>query len=160
MCYYPASYGDEKAMKHVISGVALLLFVAAVASSGCARAARDTSGFAMEDTVTVSHNMEDTWQATKEVLRDLKLDIYTRDKRGDFVAYTEMHRYLKLFTPSRTQISIHLQSVSANSTKVTVETLHQVYGVTLLTYPDWHDRKTTDNKQAQAILDALKQKLG
>jgi hypothetical protein len=147
-------------MKHIVKSVAFLSFVIVLGSSGCARANRDTSGFAMEDTITVAHTMDDTWQATKSVLRDLKLDIYTRDTRGEFVAYTEMNRYLKLFTPKRTQLSVHLESISANSTKVSIETLHQVYGVTLLTYPDWHDRKTSDNKQAQAILDALKQKLG
>lgn len=147
-------------MRHIVKGSAVVLFTLILGLAGCARAARDTAGFAIEDTITVSHNMDDTWQATKEVLRDQKMDIYTRDKRGEFVAFTEMHRYLKLLTPHRTQISIHVESVNANSTKVTVETLNQVYGVTLLTYPDWHDRKTTDNKEATAILEALRSKLG
>lgn len=114
----------------------------------------------MEDTITVTKNVDDTWQATKAVLREMDLEIYTRDKRGEFVAYTDMKRYLKLFTPRRTQLSIKLEPVSANSTKVTIETLQQVYGVTLLTYPDWHVRKTTDNQEALAILEALRAKVG
>ena len=36
--------------------------------------------------------------------------------------------------------------------------LAQVYGVTLLTYPDWHDRKAANNNEAVAILESLKAK--
>ena len=136
------------------------LLLVALTLPGCAHAKRDTGGFAMEDTITVNKNVDETWQATKSVLRELDLEIYTRDKRGEFVAFTEMERYLKVFTPRRTQLSIKLEPVTANSTKVTIETLQQVYGVTMLTYPDWHDRKTSDNKEAQSIIEALRAKVG
>ena len=147
-------------MKTLSRCIVCSLLLVAVALPGCAHAKRDTGGFAMEDTITVTKNVDDTWQATKAVLREMDLEIYTRDKRGEFVAYTDMKRYLKLFTPRRTQLSIKLEPVSANSTKVTIETLQQVYGVTLLTYPDWHVRKTTDNQEALAILEALRAKVG
>lgn len=135
------------------------LFLCAVALGGCARAARSTEGFAMTDSVTVSAPLEETWQATKEVLRERELDLYTRDKRGRFVAYSEMNRQLRIFTPKRVQYTITLDESAPGSTEVTIETMRQVYGVTLLTYPDWHDRKTEDNSEALAILEAIQQRL-
>lgn len=112
----------------------------------------------MEDSITVGKPLEEAWQDTKAVLRELELDIYTRDKRGEFVAFTPMSRTLYVFTPRRTKLTITLEPATANSTTVKIETVAQVYGVTPLTYPDWHDRKTTDNKEAVAIIEALKAK--
>ena len=126
---------------------------------GCARAARDTTGFAMVDSTTVDKPFVETWQATKAVLREMELNLYTRDKRGTFVAFSDMKRQLHVFTPHRTKLTITLEEVSSDATKVTVETLDQVYGVTLLTYPDWHDRKTQDNQIAASILENLRAKL-
>ena len=34
-----------------------------------------------------------------------------------------------------------------------------IFGTTLLTYPGWHDRKTTDHTEAKAILDGIAAKL-
>ncbi len=137
----------------------LCLLAVLLAMVGCARAARDTTGFAITDSITVSASFEDTWQAVKEVLREQKLNIYTRDKRGTFVAYSDAYRELYIFTPHRTQLTIQVEGLSSETSKVSIETLNQVYGVTLLTYPNWHDRKTKDNKVAVAIFDALKAKL-
>lgn len=137
----------------------LCLLAVLLAMVGCARAARDTTGFAMTDSVTVNAGFEDTWQAVKEVLREQKLNIYTRDKRGAFVAYSDTYRTLYIFTPHRTQLTISVESLSSESSKVSIETIDQVYGVTLLTYPNWHDRQTKDNKTALAILEALKARL-
>lgn len=135
----------------------LLLLIGA--AGGCARAARTTEGFSMVDSMTVTAPFKDAWQATKAVLREQKLELDTRDKRGVFVAYTPMKRHLKLFTPKRVKYTITVQEISSDSTKISIETLKQVYGVTLLTYPDWHDRKTTDNSEALTILDAIKARL-
>ncbi len=110
----------------------------------------------MTDTITVNKPLDETWQDAKTVLREMELDIYTRDKRGEFVAYTPMKRHLHLFTPHRTQLTITMEPVTGNSTSVSIETVDQVYGVTPLTYPDWHDRKTSDNEEALAILEALR----
>ena len=133
--------------------------IVVVALVGCARAARDTSGFAMADSATVDASFMDTWQTTKAVLREMDLNLYTRDKRGVFVAYSGMKRRHHIGTPHRTQLTITLEEVSGEATKITIETIRQVYGVTLLTYPDWHDRQTTDNETALAILEAIQGKL-
>lgn len=124
---------------------------------GCARAARDTTDFAMTDAVTVEAPFEEAWQAVKAVLRDRELEVYTRDKRGLFVAYSSMKR--RLFVPGRIRYTIELSELSDHETGVRIETLREVYGVTLLTYPNWHARKTTDNAEAVAILAALQARL-
>lgn len=134
------------------------LLMAAVVLGGCARAARDTTGFAVVNKATVNAPLKETWQAAKAVLREKELDLYTRDKRGVLVAYTNMHR--SLLVPNRVQYTLTLQETSGTTTDITVETVRQVYGVTLLTYPGWHDRKTTDDSAAQEILSAVKSKLG
>jgi len=133
------------------------LLLAAVILGGCARTAKDTTGFAMTDKATYEAPLKETWQAAKEVLREKKLDLYTRDKRGVLVAYTPMHR--TLLVPNRIQYTLSLQETTATSTEITLETVRQVYGVTLLTYPGWHDRKTTNDKVAQEILAEVKSKL-
>ncbi len=136
-----------------------LLIVVVAAVGGCARAARNTEGFAMVDAATIDSPYEETWQATKAVLREKDCELYTRDKRGTFVAFTQMRRHLKFLTPKRMKYTITLEEVSSDSTRISVETIQQVYGVTPLTYPDWHDRKTTDNSEALAVLDAVKARL-
>lgn len=125
-----------------------------VSGLGCARAARDTTGFAMQDSAIVDAPFEEAWQATKAVLREMELDLHTRDKRGRFVAYTDMTRR-GLLVPNRVQYTIVLEPASPETTKVMIETMKQVYGVTLLTYPDWHDRKTEDNSTALEIFERL-----
>jgi hypothetical protein len=139
--------------KYLIYGALLVSLITGAA--GCARAARDTTGFEMVDSVTVDAPLMDVWQTTKTVLREKELQIYTRDKRGVFVAYTpsEKRFFLK---PERTRYTITLEENPGDDTKVTVETIQQAFGVTLLTYPGWHDRKTMDNAMTLAILDAVK----
>ncbi len=137
-------------------GLVFLLLV----TVGCARAAKDTTGFPRYNSKTVEASFEDTWQTVKTVLREQNFDLYTRDKRGVFVAYTEpKRRLLKFFKPRRVQYTIELEAVSDHETAIYVETLQQVYGVTPLTYPDWHDRKTEDDTQARVLLDAIQARL-
>ncbi len=133
----------------------LSVLVVLVAVAGCARAARDTTGFAMHDETVIEAPFEEAWQSTKAVLREMDLELYTRDKRGRFVAYTGMTRR-RLLVPHRVQYTILLESASPETTKIMIETLRQVYGVTLLTHPDWHDRKTEDNSVALEILERVK----
>lgn len=133
------------------------LLLALITLGGCVRAAKDTTGFSIVDKATVKAPLMETWQAAKEVLRQKKLDLYTRDKRGVLVAYTHMRRHL--LVPNRVQYTLTMHEMSGTSTDITIETVRQVYGVTLLTYPGWHDRKTTDNSQALAILKAVKTRL-
>lgn len=125
-----------------------------IAVGGCASAARDTTEFAMVDEATVNAPFDDAWQLTKAVLRERDIVTQTRDTRGFFVGFTDETRNLFL-VPHRKKLTIHLEEVSASATKIRVETVDQVYGVTLLTYPDWHDRKTSDNAEAVEILAAI-----
>ena len=131
--------------------------VVLLATCGCVRAAHDTTAFAISDSAVADAAFEETWQAVKHVLRDMDLDIYTRDKRGVFVAFTKMRR--KLLVPHRTRLTVSIEETGQSSTAVSVETVRQVYGVTLLTYPGWHDRRTSDHAHALAILEALEAKL-
>ena len=108
----------------------------------------------MHDSAVVEAPFEEAWQTTKAVLREMELDVHTRDKRGRFVAYTGMTRR-RLFVPNRVRYTVVLEPASPENTKVMIETMKQVYGVTLLTYPDWHDRKTHDNSTALEILERL-----
>jgi hypothetical protein len=135
------------------------LLVTLVVGIGCARTHEDTTGYAIESSAVVAGPIEDVWQATKTVLREQEYEIYTRDKRGTFVAYTPMKRKLRVFTPKRLQYTIELEEESSNETRVRVETVGQVYGVTLLTYPDWHQRPAEDDGDAQAILAAVQAKI-
>lgn len=103
----------------------------------------------------VEEDFETVWQTTRDVLLREKLQIYTRDKRGLFVAYTDQHRRLLLF-PHRTKLTIALEPLSPDSTQVFVETIHQRYRVTLLTYPDWRDApKGAEEQSAQQLLDQI-----
>lgn len=138
--------------------LSLGLLVCCALASGCARAARDTTGFAMEDSAVIEAPFEDAWQMTKAVLREQALDIYTRDKRGTFVAYTPMERGILNPTPSRTQFTLVLEDLNNNTTQLHASTVDQIHGVTLLTYPGWHDRKTTDNSRTVAIIEAIQAK--
>ena len=134
-----------------------LLLLSLACSYGCARAARNTEGFATNDTITVNAPFQDTWQTAKAVLREEGYDLYTRDKRGVFIAYTDSkHRLLSLH---RKKYTVSLAPASDTTTQITVETIRQVYGATLLTYPGWHDRKTEDHTGAQEILNSIQAKV-
>ncbi|MCF6285552.1 MAG: hypothetical protein L3K26_10230 [Candidatus Hydrogenedentes bacterium] len=128
-----------------------------VGFQGCVHAPRDTTGFAQNHSIAVNASFEDTWQAVKGTLREKELDIYTRDKRGIFVAYTPMkRRYLQ---PNRYQYTFDIEAISENETRIALDTRKQSYGVTLLTYPGWHDRKTAEEPESQALLDAIQSRL-
>jgi hypothetical protein len=139
------------------TAAALLL---ALAMAGCATTVPDTTGFESTDSVTVPAGFEETWQATKAVLREMELEVYTRDTHGKFVAYSEMRRQLGLLTPKRIKFTIQIEEKGAESSTVSIDTVQQVYGVTLLTYPDWHDREIVDNETALRILEAVRNRLG
>ena len=145
-------------MKHA-KYLLLSLLLVLVAGSGCARAARDTTGFAVSDSVTIGAAFTDTWQAAKAVMREMDLEIYTRDKRGVFVAFTPAKRRGLFGRSRRTRVTVTLERVASETTSVKVEVMDQIYGVTLLTYPDWHDRKTTDKRVANEFVEALQAKL-
>lgn len=143
--------------RYALIALILTLMIGA-ACSGCARAAQDTSGFAMRDETVVNAPFEETWHTVKQVLRDQGYDVYTRDKRGAFVAYTPMKRTLWV-QPRRTKFTVELARVAAEETAISVESIRQVYGVTLLTHPNWHDRQQRDPQASQAIMEAIQAKI-
>jgi hypothetical protein len=147
----------ELPMRLVNLFICIALAMLAAATAGCARAKRDTTGFALKDKVVLEAPFEETWQAVKHVLRARGVEIYTRDKRGLFVAYSNMNR--RLLVPHRTKYTIELMDISENETAIHIETLREVYGVTLLTHPDWHARQAKDNSEATAIFQAVEAKL-
>lgn len=141
----------------LVNGMFVILFSMALLS-GCARTLKDTSGFAEEKVITVKAPFDKTWQATKEALRELNLDIYTRDKRGVFVAYDQPKReWMQL---KRVKYEIQLGSVTSEETRIFVSAIKQIYGVTLLTNPDWHDRKITGKSKSEDIINKIMEKTG
>lgn len=144
--------------RHSILTTILLALLAAGILTGCARAARETAGFAITDSTTVDAEFMETWEATRTELREMGFDLYTRDKRGLFVAYTDERRDF-FVVPRRTQHTFLLEEASAG-TRLTAETIEQVYGVTLLTYPGWHDRAATDNEAALEAMERVRARLG
>ena len=54
------------------------------------------------------------------------------------------------------KLTITLEATSPDETRVSVETIHQQYRVSLLTYPDWRDdRKIVEGETAAALLGAI-----
>lgn len=125
----------------------------ALGLAGCVRAAKDTTGFAVERQGVVQAGYEDSWHAVKRTLLDQGYEIYTRDKRGVFVAFTDMNR--RLGQPKRTKYTIELGAVNDAQTDIHIEAVRQSYGVTLLTDPNWHDRRMEDDGSLDAILAAV-----
>jgi len=144
--------------KYKLMNSVLMVLLSIILFSGCARTLKDTSGFAEEKVFTVKAPFDKTWQATKETLRELKLEIYTRDKRGVFVAYDQPKReWMQL---RRIKYEIQLGSVNSEETRVLVSAIKQIYGVTLLTSPDWHDRKITKETKTDEIINKIMEKSG
>jgi len=141
----------------------LLLITLALSLSGCARSMRDTTGFAVSQAATVAAPYEQTWQAVKDTLREREdpggFEIYTRDKRGVFIAYENTGR-IGFVMPSRVQYTVSVEPAGEEASLVTVETVRQVYGVTLLTYPGWHDRPVKSPEKAQELLKNIQARMG
>ncbi len=129
--------------------------LAAIGLVGCATAKKDTTGFAIQHEVVLDQSYPDAWQHVKRTLLAEEFEVYARDKRGTFVAYTGGKPFLGALNTPRKRFTVDLESLSSAQTKVTVEVIKQVYGVSLTTYPDWHDRKTTDDESALSLIAAL-----
>ncbi|MCX5768805.1 MAG: hypothetical protein NTZ09_00820 [Candidatus Hydrogenedentes bacterium] len=140
----------------------VLLIPLALALAGCARSASDTAGFAVSQSAAVGAPFDQAWQTVKAVLREYekpnRFEIYTRDRRGVFVAFENTGRQAFL-VPSRVQYTVSVEPAGENASQVTVETIRQVYGVTLLTYPGWHDRPMKDPAKAQGLLGEIQARI-
>ena len=146
-------------MKKLMIAMVCAVLVTCLGNLGCARAARDTTGFALREESVLNAPFQEAWHAVKRVALEQGYDLYTRDKRGTFVAYTPMKRILWA-QPRRTKFTIDLVEKSPQETAISIESIRQVYGVTLLTHPNWHDRKQADPGPAQALLEGIRAKLG
>jgi len=135
--------------------IALALAVGAVTLNGCATGKNDTTGFAIQQEVILEQPYADAWQHVKRTLRANEYEIYTRDKRGTFVAYKGGKSLLGVLNSPREKYTLNLEPVTNSQTKVSVEAMKQVYGVSLTTYPDWHDRKTTNEERVAELIAAL-----
>ena len=145
------------------SVVSLCLFMACgLVAAGCASMRGDEGPVprATVESLTVGAGFEEVWEETRRALLEQKYEVYTRDTRGLFVAYTKVKRRLLLF-PHRLQVTVTLESVSRDSTRVSVETIHQKYRVTLLTYPDWRDdSRPALGDEGRALLEMIESSLG
>ncbi len=134
-----------------------LLVVCGLVVVGC-RSTRGDEGpapGAAVESLTVGAAFKEVWQETRRALLEQKYEVYTRDTRGLFVAYTKVKRTLFL-VPHRMRVTVTLESVSTDSTQVSVETVHQKYRVTLLTYPDWRDDpRPAAGDEGRALLELI-----
>lgn len=133
----------------------LALAVAVTGLNGCATGKNDTTGFAIQQEVVLEQPYADAWQHVKRTLRANEYEIYTRDKRGTFVAYKGGKSLLGVLNSPREKYTLNLEPVTSSQTKVSIEAMKQVYGVSLTTYPDWHDRKTTNEARVAELIAAL-----
>lgn len=123
----------------VMSRVAVALCILALLSTapGCARNRPAKEPVAVNRSATVDAPFAETWESTRDAFLSLELPIYTRDKRGFFVAYSPQKR--KLLTPRRMQYTIILEPIGPDQTRIELETIPQRYLISLLTYPSWQD---------------------
>lgn len=127
--------------------------------SGCRTAPAVAPDVTTTDEIVLEAPYAEAWEATRDTLRALEYTLYTRDKRGLFVAYSKERRH-RILIPRRTQFSLVLEPVTPTQTRVTVETLPQRYWVTLLTYPDWRESpEPADPEEGRAILRDIRMRL-
>ena len=138
---------------------AILTVTAVLASSGCATTSDSQAEATFVESLVAPVPFDKAWLVTRDVLLESNVDIHTRDKRGMFVAYTDMY-HRKVVVPHRTKITITLTSITEESTKISVESVHQKYGVTLLTHPEWRDESAIiEDSVSTEILKSIKSRI-
>ncbi len=144
--------------------LALVVCLAAVCgfvAAGCKSMPDDAPPpSAKVDSLTIQGAPAEVWQGTRQALLDQGYEIYTRDKRGLFVAYTKVERRFFVF-PHRTQLTVTFEAVSEDETRLSVEAVHQKYRVSLLTYPDWRDDpEPAEGDEGGVLLEAIRGAIG
>jgi hypothetical protein len=103
-------------------------------------------------------SFEEAWTMTRDALLEQEYRIYTRDKRGMFIAYTKERRNLLIF-PHRIQFTIIIEEVTGETSRVAIESVEQRYKISFLSYPGWvSDVAATPEDTGQSIIDALNSK--
>ena len=141
--------------------MAVLCSAIIIGLSGCATGTPDqpVPDQVFVDSMTVPLDFEAAWQLTRDTLLDEDVEIYSRDKRGLFIAYTKTKRK-SLIVPWRTKITVSLQEETPETTKIAVETVAQRYTVTFLTYPSWRDKDFSDEEAlGTALLESIKSRI-
>jgi len=128
------------------------LTLALATLGGCATAKKDTTGFAVSRELVVDQPFDEAWLNVKDTLVAQDLTVYTRDKRGFFEAFQGPDNPLPYVRNRRMKYTVDLFPVSRTETRIVVEAMKQVYGTSLRTYPDWHDRKTDDSEMLEILL--------
>lgn len=131
-----------------------ILLAGVVAAAGCASAPPPPPPEVPVASAVLPYEFTSVWQAAKTTLKDQDYDIYTRDKRGMFVAHTKKKGTFSI--PNRARITVVLERVTTNSTRVTVEAVRERYRMPLLRHPGWKERPGVDLEQRrQAVLDGI-----
>ncbi len=126
----------------------ILCLAMGIGAAGCRSTGEPNMVRASEESIVVGLPLDKAWANVRDTLASKDYDIYTRDKRGLIIGYTHMKRR-GLLVPHRTKFTIVLEDVTHESTRITVESVHQRYRVTFLTYPGWRDMET----ESEAIED-------
>jgi len=138
--------------------LAPLLVTLTIMVLGCASGRVGQSGYSI---APVSADVEAGFtvarDAVRDVLRAKPVEIHTRDKRGEFVAFADRGR--NVLTPRRLRLVINLKPVSENKTRITIATFPEAYTVQLLTIPAWRPAAFGDNSLAQQILDSVRERV-
>jgi hypothetical protein len=116
----------------------ILCLALGISVAGCRSAGDPQLVRAHDESVVIGFPLEQAWEHVRDTLIEKEYDVYTRDKRGLLIGYTKMKRR-GLLIPHRTKFTIVLEKITNESTEITVESVHQRYQVTFLTYPGWRD---------------------
>lgn len=140
-------------MKLDSSGV-WAVFAVLTLAAGCASAPPPPPPEVAVDSVVLEREFDAVWQATKTALIEQDYEIYTRDLRGMFVAYTKKTGTFSI--PNRARITVVLERVTTNSTKVSVEAVQERYRMPLLKYPGWKEQPKVDlTQRRQEVLETI-----
>jgi len=127
-------------MIRLVSTLTLCL-ATGIGVTGCRSTGEPNMVRASEESIVIGLPLEQAWEQVRDTLIEKKYDVYTRDKRGLLIGYTKMKRR-KLLVPHRTKFTIVLEKITNESTRISIESVHQRYRVTFLTYPGWRDMET------------------
>ncbi len=122
--------------------------------AGCAKSPPKALPDVPVDSIVLAVEFDDVWQATKTALKEQGYEIYTRDKRGMFVAYTKKKRTFSI--PNRARITVLLERVTTSSTRVSVEAVQERYRMPILRYSGWNEQPKVDlTERRQAVLQGI-----
>lgn len=105
---------------------------------------------AQVDSIVVAADFDEVWQSTKDVLLEQNFDIYTRDKRGMFVAFYQ--RPTRFTSLNRSRVTIIIERESSSTTRVSVEAVPERYRMPLLRHPGWKEQQNKDLPKMRELL--------